>query len=343
MAEKKGLGLPQTRGMFQLRGIVTGMKRENALKTGETKTKKKRNVLNMGVTTAPESTVYVTIEGMVKEEVYFGKKSEVKGEKGETIKVPWAKRFDKQPEGFNMYGVALGIEKDDEGNNVKKVLTEYDATTEVHKKLEDGQSVFIRGDIDYSSFKTDDEIRKNKKFMIKNLYLAKEIDFEDEKFAEMNDFKQRIVYMGIEKVEDKDDPRFQVNAKIVTHQTIEETDFIIRESSLANQFRKNLKPYTAIDVWGNIYNKVDSEEMEEPSKKAWGKEDSFKRLNKNYIRELVITGADPESIDTETYTEKIIEEALKVLKEFGDSEEKSSWGNKQRKEEDEGSDDGLPW
>jgi len=345
MAENKGLGLPQTKGMFQLRGLVTGMKRENALKTGETKTKKKRNVLNLGITTAPESTVYVTIEGMEKSEVYFGKKSEVKGEKGETIKVPWVKRFDKQPEGFKLYGVQLGIEKDLEGNNIKKTLTEYDATTEIHKKLQDGQSVFVRGDIEFSSYKSNDEIRKNKKFIIKNLYLSKDVDFDDENFKEVNDFKQRIIYMGIEKIDDKNDPRFQVNAKIVTYQSVEDADFIIRDAALANVFRKELKPYTAIDIWGNIYNKIDSEEVQEAAKSVWGQQDSFKQVKNNYIRELVITGADPESIDKETYSEQIIEDALRAYKEFGASNDNTegSWGSKREDNDPGSSDDDLPW
>jgi hypothetical protein len=341
MAEKKGLGLPQTKGVFQLRGIVTGMKRENALKEGETKTKKKRNVLTFGVNTAPESTVYVTVEGMEKDEVYFGKRSEVKGEKGETIKVPWQKRFDKQPEGFNLFGISLGIEKDEEGNNIKRILTEYDATTEIYNKLQDGQSVFVRGDIEYSSFKSNGELKKNKKFVIKNLYLARDIDFEAEDFKEVNDFKQKIIFMGIEKVEDKNDPRFQVNAKIVTYQSVEDTEFIIRDTSLANQFRKNLKPYTAIDVWGTIFNKIDTEDVDDAAKSVWGQQDKFKQVKNNYIRELVITGADPETIDTGTYTEEVIEEALAALNVFGTTDTDDNWGTKG--EDISSGDDDLPW
>ncbi|MED1789076.1 hypothetical protein P4V47_16560 [Brevibacillus laterosporus] len=327
MAEKKGLGLPQTRGIFKLRGIATGMNRKNALKKGTTKTNQNRNVLSIGVTTAPESTVYVSIEGMEKDKAYFGKKSEEEGKKGETIEVPWAKRFEKQPEGFELFGVTVGIEKDEKGSNIVETLTEFDATAKLFKGLEDGESVFVYGEIEYSSYMQKDELRRNKKFIIKNMYKTTDvINFDSDDFEEKNDFKQRMIYMGIEKIQDKNDPRYQVNAKIVTYQTVEDADFIIRDKSLANQFKAHLKPYHAIDIWGNIYNKVDTEEVNDSSSAVWGQEDSFKKTNNNYIRELVINGADPKSIDKDTYSEEIIEKAIGAMKTFGEDVSSSDWG-----------------
>jgi hypothetical protein len=336
----KGIGLPQTRGEFKVRGFATGLKRDNALKKITTKSNKEMKILNFGVQAAPESTVYVTLQGMEKDKVYFGKKSEVKGGKGEVKEVPWSKRLDKQPEGFRLMGVAIGLQKGEDEKNIIENLTELDAATKVHKELEDDTPVFVRGEIEYSSFKNNqDEIRRNKKFNVKNLYLANDIDFEADNFEETADFRQKIIYMGISKVDDKEDPRFQVDAKIVTYNSVEDTDFIIREATLANQFKKGLKPYTAIDVWGNIFNKIDTDDVEEEQKSVWGKDDKFKRVNKNFIRELVITGADPESIDTETYTEDTIEEALKALKEFGQTD--SDWGSKDSSVDI--SDEDLPW
>ncbi|MGG0793743.1 hypothetical protein ABE137_07025 [Brevibacillus laterosporus] len=341
MSEKKGLGLPQTRGIFKLRGVITGMKRKNALKQGMTKTNQKRNALSIGVSTAPESTVYVTLEGMEKDKVYFGKKPEEEGQKGETIEVPWAKRFEEQPEGFKLRGVTVGIEKDEEGSNIVETLTEYDATTKIYEGLKDGESTFIYGEIGYSSYVKKDELRRNKKFNIKNIYKTTEdINFDSDNFKEINDFKQRIIYMGLEKIEDKNDPRYQVDAKIVTYKTVEDADFIIRDKSLANQFRAHLKPYYAIDIWGNIFNKVNTEEISNATGGVWGQEDSFKKTNDNYIRELVITGADPESIDKNTYSEEIIEAAINAIKTFGEDVNYSEWGTEgviNIKDED------LPW
>ncbi|MGG1659501.1 hypothetical protein [Brevibacillus sp. NRS-1366] len=346
MAENKGLGLPQTKGEFKLRGLATGLMRDNAFKVIETKSKKGMHILNFGVDTAPESTVYVTIQGVERDEVYFGKRSEEKGQKGETIKVPWKKRHDPQSEGFNLYGLRIGLEKDLEGKNITKTLVEYDAAEAVYDKLTDGQGVFIRGELEFSSNKVNDEVKRNKKFNVKQLYLADSVDFESEDFKELNDFRQRIIYMGIAKVDDKNDPRFEVSAKIVTYKTVEDTEFIVRDTGLANILRKELKPYTAIDVWGNIYNKIDTDEVKEAAKSVWGQQDTFKQVKNNYIRELVLTGADPESIDKETYSEAIIEEALKVFKEFGadNNGNSTSWGQKpDNNDNQESEDDGLPW
>lgn len=124
---KKGIGLPETKGIFEVRGLSTGMKRESALKNIKTKSKKDMRILNFGIQTAPESTTYVTLQGIEKEEVYFGKKAEVKGEKGEVLKVKWSKRFEEQPKGFRLMGVSVGLEKDEDGKNIVENCTEFDA------------------------------------------------------------------------------------------------------------------------------------------------------------------------------------------------------------------------
>lgn len=343
MAEiKTKHGLPETKGFFKVRGNITGMQRENTFKQLTTKTKKQMNILNFGVETAPESTVYLTLQGIERDDVYFGKRAEKKGEKGQTKKVKWADRHDDQGEGFNLMGISIGLEQDEKGKNVITNFTELDATEYLNEELKDEMPVFIRGDIEFSSFKNNkDEVRHSKKFVPKSIYNSNSIDFEAEDFKETADFKQKIIFMGIEKVDDKDDPRFQVEAKVVTYGSIENTDFIIRNTSLANQLRKGLKPYQAIEVWGNIYNKVDSDEVEEQTS-VWGEEDNFKKINKSYIRELVIIGADPETIDSETYSEEAIEEGINKLNSQGQVDS-GVWGSKEDKDKVEIDEDDIPW
>lgn len=342
-------GLPQTRGFFKLRGLATGMQRDNAVKKTEYDSGSEKHTLNFGIETAPESTVYAQIEGFKNDTAYLFKRAEIKGEQGEKKQVPWEDRYKYVEDGFNVIGVSVGITKDEDGKNITETLIDADAVYKVRHNVEDGTPLFVRGDIDFSSFKNSStgEIRRNKKFLVKNIYLSGDIDFEAENFEETSDFKQRIVFMGIAKSDEPGDTKFVVEAKIITRNSIEDTEFIVRNNGLANQFRKALKPYTAIDVWGKIFNKVDTDEVEESSGTVWGEEDSFKRVTRNYIRELVITGADPETIDTETYTEEIIEEAIKKLNSQGqvnnnstNSNDDNPWG--------EGDstglkDDDLPW
>lgn len=318
-------GLPQTKGIFKLRGYVTGMQRDNTFKEIETRSGKKMYVLNFGVKTAPESTVFVTVQGMERDEVYFSKR--VGNGKTETKKVAWAKRFDDQGEGYELIGVAVGLEKDENGKNVKHTYTEFDAAEKIYEQLEDDMPVFVQGEIEFSSFKRDNgEVSRNKRFNVRQIYNSSNIDFESPDFKETSDFKQKIVFMNIEKDNESGEPRFIVEAKIVNYNSIEDAEFIIYNKALANNFREKLKPYTAIDVWGKIVNKIDTDEVEEASN-VWGEKDTFKRINKSYVRELVITGANPESIDTETYTEEAIEEVIKKLNSEGQVD--SSWGDRE--------------
>jgi hypothetical protein len=336
-------GLPETKGQYKLRGFVTGMGRDNTYSEKETKTGKQRRVLNFGVQTAPESIVYVSSQGMEQKEVFFSKRSEVKGQPSTVKRVSFADRHKDQGEGFTLIGTSIGLDKDDEGKNVVKTLHDYDASKTLYEKLDDDTPIFVQGSIEYSSFRNDkDEVTRNKKFLVGRIYNAKEMDFEDEKFTETSDFKQRILFMGIKKIDDKNDPRFEVEAKIVTYNSVEDADFVIRNTGLANTLRSVLKPYNAIDVWGKIYNKLDTDDIPVTNTKGnWGKEDSFKRVNNTYIRELVITGADPDTIDVETYTEDIIDEAMKALNEFGTGNKSSNnWGNENAIDI---SDDDLPW
>ena len=147
--------------------------------------------------------------------------------------------------------------------------------------------------------------------------------------------------MGITKnEEDKDDIKFEVEGKIVTYNSIEDTSFIIRDTKLASLFKKNLKPYTALEVWGKINNRVETEETEEVD--CWGEKNNFDTVKRSFIRELVITGANPNSFDTETYTEEALDEAVRALKEFGEDGTTNSsdeWGSAAPSSTDDSDDD----
>jgi len=202
MAETKKKGrlfdLPETKGAFQLKGIVSGMEKDTAFKEIKTKSGKPMRMLNFGTSYLDGETLYVNLQGMEQENVYFSKRAEKKGEKAETVKVPWADRFSYNREGFRLIGKNIGVKKkvDSEGKTVndKKVLTDFDACKEVKENLKDGSSVFIRGNLDYSSF-TDDKGNKrtSTKLVPNQISLCSEIDFNDEKFEKQNDFNQVII------------------------------------------------------------------------------------------------------------------------------------------------------
>ena len=351
MAEPKTKGrlfdLPETKGAFQLKGIVSGMEKDTAYKEIKTKSNKDMRMLNFGTSYADGETLYVNLQGMEQDNVYFSKRAEKKGDKPETVKVPWADRFSYNREGFRLIGKNIGVKKkvDSEGKTVndKKTLTDFDACKEVKENLKDGASVFIRGNLDYSSY-TDDKGNKRTftKLVPNQISLCSEVKFDDEKYEKQNDFNQVIIFMGIDQEKDDNDKptgRFVVLAKIVTYNNIEDVQFIIEDKALANKFKKSLSPYNAIKVSGHMVSSTQTETVTTDDD-DWGEEDAMEKVSAPTKREFIITGAKGSSIDKELYTEKNVTEAIAKIKQankaendFG-SDSNDDWGDT------EGLDDG---
>ena len=340
MAEtkKKGLGLPQTKGSFQVRGKVTGASRDSFYTEKLTKTDKPWRQVTFGAQFDKDATVYLTLNGMEKDNVWFSKKED---KQTVTEEVAWKDRFTFAKEGYSLIGVNVGVSKvkDKKGNDVndKKRLTEYDACKEISDNLTDEKTVFVRGSIEYGSYKE----KHTTKFVPNQVSLAKDIDFEAEDFKALADFTQVIVFTGINL--DKEKSRAVVSAKIINYDTVEDAEFIIADMGLAGVFRKNLKPYTSIKVWGNISVEKDTTDVETTD--CWGATNNMERVNTPTIRELIITGADPETIDTTTYTEDAIDKAIEASKasknaekDFGSSTE--GWGSVGGNDDD---DDDCGW
>lgn len=339
MAKARLFDLPETKGSFQLKGIVTGTKKDNYLKEIKTKSNKDMKMLNLGIEYSEGQTLYVNMQGMEQDNVYYSKKSETKGEKGESVKVPWAERFTYNREGFNLIGKRIGVKKklDKDGKEVndKKNLTEFDACKEIADNLKDGQSVFIKGKLNYSNM-TDDKGNKKhfKKLIPDQVSLCGNVDFSDEKFEQQNDFNQVIVFMGIDKEKDdseKETGRFVVEAKIVTYSTIEDVEFIVEDTKLAGLLRKNLKAYNAIKVSGRMEASTQTEKVNDED--SWGEEDNMEKVSAPTKREFIITGAKPSTIDKEVYTKEKIDQAMekinktnKAENDFGSEETKDDWG-----------------
>jgi hypothetical protein len=331
--KNKGLDLPQTKGSFQIKGVVTGTQKDNFYKETQTKSQKPWRIVNFGVKTDKDSTVYITLSDGEKDKVYFSKTETVDGKKKTDVQdVAWKDRFKFNKEGYRLIGVNVGVSKttDAKGNEVndKKMLTGYDACKEINDNLVDNQSVFIRGSIDYSHFESNNATKRAIKFVPNQISLCKEVNFDEDDFVPTADFTQIIVFTDI-KPEDESKKRFVVSAKIVKFDSIEDAEFIIENKGLASNFKKNLKPYTAIKVWGNIAVIKDTEEVEVSD--GWGEENKMDKINSPTKRELIIIGADPKTIDKETYAEEVIENALAKIKaskkaenEFGVSDE---WGS----------------
>ena len=337
--KKKGrlFDLPETKGSFQLKGIVSGTEKEGFFKEIKTKSNKDMRMINFGVGYAEGSTLYVNLQGIEQDNVYYSKKSDKPNEKGETVKVPWADRFTYNREGFRLIGKNIGVKKkvDETGKivNDKKVMTDFDACKEVNENLKDGASVFIRGTLDYSSFLDNNGNKKSSTKLVPNqISLCADVDFDDDNFNQQNDFNQVIIFMGIEqeKVDDKPTGRFVVSAKIVTYNTIEDVEFIVENKDLASKFKKSLKPYNAIKVSGHMTSSAQTETVVDDDD-DWGEADAMEKVSAPVKREFIITGAKGSSIDKNLYTEANVSEAIAKINQSN------------KAENDFGGDDGDDW
>lgn len=349
--------LQETKGTFQVRGIISGTEKDRFYTDKKTQTGKDFRAVNFGCEYNDKQTVYLSLNGMPQQKVYFSKRNQSTG-KTETKDVPWANRNKFNEEGFRMIGVGLGLTKtkDQSGKivNDKKTMAPFDACEYINENLKDDMSAFIKGNIEFSSY-TDKEnnVRRSVKYVPSQISLCKEVDFskyDDADNKPAHDFTQTIVYTGIdqEKVDDKATGRFIVSAKIVTYSDIVDTEFIILDKSLANLFRKNLKPYYAITVHGKIEVSHSVQEVEEED--SWGEANAMNRVSNPTKTEMIITGATPSTIDKETYNEKNVAEAVAKVKasktaeqnfsgKTTESADTDSWGDNY----DDADDNSDPW
>ena len=349
--------LQETKGTFQVRGIISGTEKDRFYTDKKTKTGKDFRAVNFGCEYNDKQTVYLSLNGMPQQKVYFSKRNQSTG-KTETKDVLWANRNKFNEEGFRMIGVGLGLTKtkDQSGKvvNDKKTMTPFDACEYINANLKDDMSAFIKGNIEFSSYMdSESNVRRSVKYIPSQISLCKEVDFskyDDADNKPAHDFTQTIVYTGIdqEKVDDRATGRFIVSAKIVTYSDIVDTEFYIIDKNLANLFRKNLKPYCAITVHGKIEVSHSVQEVEEED--SWGEANAMNRVSNPTKTEMIITGATPSTIDRETYTEKNVAEAMAKVKasktaeqnfsgKATESADTSDWGESY----DDADDESDPW
>ena len=355
MAKERIHELTETKGSFQVKGKINGVESSRFYTEKKTKNKKDFRAVNFGCSYDDKQTVYMSLNGMPQDSVYFSKRNTDTG-KTETEKVAWTNRNTFAKDGFRMIGTNLGLvkttDKDGKEVNDKKTMHSFDACEYIKKNMKDDMSTFIRGNIEFSSYLDNDgNTRRSVKYVPNQISLCKEVDFAEynEDNKPVHDFTQTIVFMGIdkEKVDEKDTGRFAVQAKIITYSDIVDAEFFILDSKLAGLFKKNLKPYTAISVHGRIEVTHKIEETTEDD--GWGESNAMNSVTGSSKTEMIITGATPSSIDKESYSEKTVSAAIAKIRNARMAEQKfTGSASTDSSDDDWGSDDSMdddsdPW
>lgn len=332
MAKEAKHGLPQTKGDIQLKGVVTGVEKEGFFKEIITRSGKPMYFLNFGLEVDKGKVIHLSLQAMKPDTVFFYKKAEQQGEKGIVERVAYenCKEFQQNNEGFSIIGKSVGLDKNEEGKNDIKYLCDFDAVRYLKSKLSDGMSLTVFGEIDFSSYVKEGKTIRATKFVPSKIFATQnEIDFNDENFEPKAVFSQQVI---VKEYGNNDNGDLTVQAQIVNYSSIEDTEFIIRkENKLGNTLRKNVKPFTTVRIHGNI--EVSESVQVVVVDDEWGMPDPTKSVSKPTKRELVVTGADPATVDEEIYSEEKMTEAIKKLtvtetasQDWG-SKSDESWGD----------------
>ena len=192
--------LQETKGTFQVKGIVSGTESNRFYTSKKTKSNKDFKAVNFGVAYDDKKSIYINLNGMPQQNVYFSRKNK-ETNKYETKPVAWANRNSFHDDGWRMIGVTLGLEKttDNSGNvtNLRKLMTPYDACEYINGNLKDEESVFVRGAIEFSSYEdSKGNVRRSIKYVPNQVSLCKPVDYSqyNEENQPVHNFTQNIYF-----------------------------------------------------------------------------------------------------------------------------------------------------
>lgn len=294
MADKKNFKLEQTVGSFKLSGIVVGITKENAFTSGETKFGKLYNTVKFGVKTSPINILNVELYGQEQDFVYPYSSTDKKSQK-----IAFKDRHNELDDTYHIIGINVTTE-----GSEKETYVEYDAPEPIHQGFNDGDSVFITGELKPNSYISNSgELISSFKYSIKSItFKEKPIDFDDPKFKETASFEQDIVITDTDL--DKKANKVIVNGYAVGYaDSFKQVQYVIHQDKnekLGNNFLK-LKFGDYIKVLGVCINSPTIEEVED----EWGSEvpTGYKTGGK-YVSELRITAVAKDKEGTSIFKKR---------------------------------------
>lgn len=320
----KAKKLEQTRGTFQLKGNATQIDRDNAYEeairpdgrfAGRTYRK-----LNIGVQTSPTNQPRLGIFSYEPETVFLwdnDKRKKNPDYKGD--RMPYEEYLQKK-DILKANGVAIlqsrvGVTYDDDDKLISEGMTNYEATELIYDNLDNGEGIYVEGDISYSKYTN----RQNEEvtgvnYNISRLHKAgDDFDLNDDEYRVENYYEQEMVF--VDAMFDKDNKRLIVIGRIIDYrENTVDAEFMVNYGDdedmqkLAKNLKSKFKFGDLMTVHGEIKNETVEEEVETEEDDALamlgGKaQPSFaKRTNRSYNREMTINGV--KAWDKKVYTEE---------------------------------------
>lgn len=307
--------LEETKGSFTLKGKIDGLASDYAVREGVTSTDKDYKALSFFVYTSPTNRVKVEMFGMERDVIFYSSKAK------QSKKVPFENRDKVSLKGYQLMGVNINASGK---KNDRKTLIEYDAIDYIREHFNDGDTVYIKGQLDFSEFENQQGEKINKtSFRLNSIKKEEDIDFDDDDFLPHAFFKQDIVVNELM----EEDGKLFVHAKIIKYKgDLADATFVVdseRLKKFAKTLKKNLKFGDWINVKGWIVSEaIEGEETEEEVEgEDWGGE-SPEGMDTNYIteyiNELQIVNVDKETYEPKKYSEEDL--FTKEEEDFGDDD-----------------------
>jgi len=306
--------LEETKGSFTLKGKIDGLASDYAVREGVTSTDKEYKALSFFVQTSPTNRVKVEMFGMERDVIYYSSKAK------QSKKIPFENRDKVILKGYQLMGVNINVSGK---KNDRKTLIEYDAVDYIREHFNDGDTVYIKGQLDFSEFENQHGEKINKTgFRLNSIKKEEDINFNDDDFLPHAFFKQDIVVNELM----EEDGKLFVHAKIIKYKgDLADATFVVdseRLKKFAKTLKKNLKFGDWINVKGWIVSEtIETEEVEEQEDDDWGGEtpDGMDtNYIKEYINELQIVNVDKETYEPKKYSEEDL--FTKEEEDFGEDD-----------------------
>lgn len=324
--------LQPTYGNFTLRGQVVWLDRNNAYDESTSGNGYLYRRIRFGVKTEEKNIVQVELFQTKFDTVTLQNKETKQRDK----EVPYGEHHN-LPEGYQLFmPIHLGIEQDEEGNNIKKQLIPFDAIKYIKENLKNGDTVFIFGSPRFSEYTNrDGNMISQVSFEPRGIYLTS-TPFEDEEFEGQSTFEQTIVLNALDL--DKKVKKAYVSAFVIVRDFGELKTIPVQFWIDGNKYLgliKNLQklPFgTEIRVEGRIHSKPVYTEVEEVDD-SWG-ERSFsttQQVISGVDKSMEITFANPNTIEESKYSHEDLfppqaEDDSSEDNPFKETEENSDWG-----------------
>lgn len=311
--------LQPTYGSFVLKGIVGGTQSDKFYSEGTSNGNGWRR-LNFSVKTNDNASVYVEMMGSKSDKVKFVDSTDRKNKKESFVS--WADRYKERSDKAEIFMASkVGLTKDDTGKNKVLTLTQFDAVECIKKQIKEGDSVYIRGAMQFSVYEGKGQV----KYIIQQIYHTSEVvDFKVDGFEPEASFNQDIVYIGLEY--DSETNKTAINTNIIyknkegihtmpymffiNHEKYKGDDDKLKALQTLKESFEGLSYGSTIKVNGNIniyVEKVQDEEEEDSIPVSFGgfqAKGQETYVRGTTIRELEITGGDGATLIDARYSEE---------------------------------------